>query len=70
MILYFPAAHSKNAGFASIGHPERGSIIIFVRTAVSLFVREHDPEKRKPVFRKDHAQQRDEITMRFRLIAS
>jgi hypothetical protein len=31
---------------------------------------EHDPEKWEPVFRKDHAQTRDEITMRFNLIAS
>jgi hypothetical protein len=35
-----------------------------------MIVLEHDPEKWKPVFRKDHAQQRDEIMMRFHLIAS
>jgi hypothetical protein len=31
---------------------------------------EHDPEKWEPVFRKDHAQQKDEIMIRFNLIGS
>jgi hypothetical protein len=31
---------------------------------------EHDPEKWKPVFRKDHAQTKDEIMIRFNLIES
>jgi len=30
----------------------------------------HDPEKWKPVFRKDHAQKREEVMMRFCLLAS
>ena len=42
----------------------------FVAVDLLLGSLEHDPEKWEPVFRKDHAQTRDQIMMRFNLIAS